>query len=185
MSPHASSATASEFLPGQLATEIPRPLAALTSMLSVPAPARTISASWPAVSIASARTFVERTTRICGSCSSIAAGRVSGERLGDADDPMPEIREGLDSGGVELVGDQDHGAAWGSVLRERRIRVGSDAIAHRAYSSVVSNRCASRPLRSLGSNQVDLGGMISPASATRSSSAMLVGCRLKAMAQSP
>lgn len=39
------------------------------------------------------------------------------------------------------------------------------------------------PLRSLGSNQVDLGGMISPASATRKRSAMVTGYREKASAK--
>ena len=37
------------------------------------------------------------------------------------------------------------------------------------------NRCSTSPLRSLGSNHVDLGGMISPASDTVIRSPMLTG----------
>ena len=43
-------------------------------------------------------------------------------------------------------------------------------------------RCRNRPERSLGSNQVDLGGMTSPASATAISSSSEVGNREKATA---
>ena len=46
----------------------------------------------------------------------------------------------------------------------------------RAYESLWTNK----PLRSLGSNQVDFGGMVLPASATAMTSLMLVGCIEKA-----
>ena len=60
----ASSATATAFLPGQLATKMPRRDAAARSMVLTPAPARTMSVSASAAAMAAAVTSVERTTRI-------------------------------------------------------------------------------------------------------------------------
>ena len=59
-----SSATAIEFLPGQLLTKTPRALAVFTSMVLTPAPARSTSASWSAALSVSAVTCLPRTTRI-------------------------------------------------------------------------------------------------------------------------
>ena len=57
--PNASSATAAEFFPGQFATITPCAVAAVTSIVFTPAPARTMSFSDGG--IAGAPTFVERT----------------------------------------------------------------------------------------------------------------------------
>src|SRR6266849_3687376 len=43
-----------------------------------------------------------------------------------------------------------------------------------------SNKCRTSPLRSFGSNQVDFGGMICPASAIAITCSRLVGCNAKA-----
>ena len=59
--PNASSATAAEFFPGQFATMTPCAVAAATSIVFTPAPARTMSLSGG--DMAGAPTFVDRTIR--------------------------------------------------------------------------------------------------------------------------
>ena len=76
-SPITSSATAIEFLPGQLETKTPRLDAVLTSMVSMPAPARMTSVSAVPALSASAFTFLPRTMRMCGSAARMAAGSSS------------------------------------------------------------------------------------------------------------
>ena len=63
MRPHASSATATAFLPGQFETETARAEAAATSIVLTPAPARTMRERLFPWSISAAVTFVDRTTR--------------------------------------------------------------------------------------------------------------------------
>ena len=65
-----SSATATAFLPGQFATQIPRSLAASTSIVLTPAPARMTRAMRPFSSIGRV-TFVERTMSTEASLRSI------------------------------------------------------------------------------------------------------------------
>ena len=79
--PVASSATAMAFLPGQFATQMPRSLAASTSMVLVPAPARTTSWRFPDSSIGRV-TCEERTTRTSAPVLFTAASRLSPETSG-------------------------------------------------------------------------------------------------------
>ena len=79
-SPMASSATAMEFCPGQLATYTPRREAAPTSMVFTPAPARTTSESAGAPAKTSPVTCLPRTTRM--RASRAAAGRSATETVG-------------------------------------------------------------------------------------------------------
>ena len=69
-----SSATAIAFLPGQLATKIPRLLAAAASIVLVPAPARITSERCGDAASAASLTTVERTTRMSAEVSASAAG---------------------------------------------------------------------------------------------------------------
>jgi hypothetical protein len=79
-SPMASSATAMEFCPGQLATYTPRREAAPTSMVFTPAPARITSDRAGALAKTSPVTCLPRTTRI--RASRAAAGRSATETAG-------------------------------------------------------------------------------------------------------
>src|SRR4051812_8286619 len=81
-----------EFLPGQLVTKMPLADAAVTSMVSNPAPARSTMVSFLALSNTLAGTLVERTISTSGSISAIAAGRVSGERSGLTVTAQPRLR---------------------------------------------------------------------------------------------
>jgi hypothetical protein len=72
-----SSATATEFLPGQFVTKMPSAEAAATSIVSMPAPARITSVSAVPASSASRVTFLLRTIRICGSSCRTSAGSAS------------------------------------------------------------------------------------------------------------
>ena len=74
--PNASSATATEFFPGQFATEIPRSDAASTSIVLYPAPARTTRERWPVSSMGRV-TFVERTTSASAPLDRSASVRAS------------------------------------------------------------------------------------------------------------
>ena len=82
ISAQASSATAIEFLPGQLATKMPRSEAVATSIVSYPAPARTIRLRALAPSNTAAFTLVPRTRRMSGSCTATAAARASAAKSG-------------------------------------------------------------------------------------------------------
>src|SRR5262249_15680015 len=75
-------ATAMEFLPGQLETNTPRSDAALTSMVSIPAPARITRLRLVPLRRASPVTFVPRTMSTLGSCSLRATGSASAVRSG-------------------------------------------------------------------------------------------------------
>src|SRR4051812_40956631 len=75
--PITSSATAIEFLPGQLLTKIPRLEAGATAILSMAAPARITRVSAVPAPSASAPTFLLRTMRMCGSVSRIRAASPS------------------------------------------------------------------------------------------------------------
>jgi hypothetical protein len=76
-SPSTSSATATEFFPGQFETNTPSPEAVSTSIVSIPAPARITSVSAVPALSASALTFLPRTIRMCGSVSRTSAGSAS------------------------------------------------------------------------------------------------------------
>jgi hypothetical protein len=81
MSPIVSSATAIAFLPGQFATQMPRSLAASTSIVLKPAPARTTIPRRPASSIARV-TWVDRTTSTSAPVLPIASSSVASARSG-------------------------------------------------------------------------------------------------------
>ena len=99
MSPIASSATATLFLPGQLLTKMPRSLAAATSIVSYPAPARTMSASRAPASIVARVTFVLRTTRM--PASPMRAGSSSAVHFGLKTTSSPRaVRSSSDFGEI-------------------------------------------------------------------------------------
>ena len=106
MSPIASSATLKLFAPGAFMTTMPRAVAAGTSTLSTPVPARAMTRSLGAASIISRVTFVALLTtkrvRI------LQIGRQLGGRpsLAVVDRPI-WLLENFDGGGGEPVGDDN------------------------------------------------------------------------------
>ena len=107
MSASASSATLMLFAPGAFMTTMPRSVAAGTSTLSTPVPARATTLKRGAAAMSAAVTLVAlRTT----SASASARSRV--ELLGRAaaagvDGPSWDAAKQFDGGGGKLIGDDD------------------------------------------------------------------------------
>ena len=89
----ASSATAIEFLPGQLATWMPRREAPSTSIVLTPAPARITRARAAEASRCRASTRVLRTTRISGWVLRSASSKASSSRSGSLTTSRPISRK--------------------------------------------------------------------------------------------
>ena len=105
ISPKASSATAAALLPGQFATSMPSRVAASTSIVLKPAPARTTRFSEPARSV-SAVTRVLRTTRTSAPVSDTAAVRAWPRRSGSATNLNPGVPHERRSGIGDPVSQQ-------------------------------------------------------------------------------
>ena len=100
ISAHACSATLMLLAPGALTTRMPRLLAAATSTLSTPVPARAMTRSFGAASINRASTFVALRTS-SASASARSAASASGVRPDRASttQPVSERRSSIDEAG--------------------------------------------------------------------------------------
>ena len=147
---------------------------AATSIVLTPAPARTISDSPPASSIASV-TCVERTTSTCAPARASAwtRRRRSGPARRSRRSRRPSGRRSRTCSNLSAI-------RTFMMLAGRALLVGREPFVGRAplvESSACRDqiRCDSRPSRSFGSNQVDFGGMMPPASAMRIRSSTVTG----------